>query len=320
MIRLTYIFLFITFFSVLSAQDITEQINTINTFIKFTDELPSEKRVTDTRKRGYYEILMNEYNQISGIFETLPANGVNTTFYHYYFDYGKLIAIREFTLQNKKSDLIRITANRLYYFDYEGLIKDSIVMKGKFTSTHKTLLTRGYDQYDYARRKYLESDPFTKLQADSVYAYIFNIKMENGKLNRDYSEGNIVNPDNKTLHHSALLPGRKLNQTQTKKIIAAVTDTLSYGYSHSACFIPRMGFVFYKSGKIAGHISICLECNGLSTWPYSSASELLISYRPGKECMACHGFSPKGQQRIKELCLELDLKLCETQNDRTDKE
>ena len=54
-----------------------------------------------------------------------------------------------------------------------------------------------------------------------------------------------------------------LNGKQTAAITDILSDKSTYGGPLAACFDPHLGLVFYREGKPAAYISVCLACNYL---------------------------------------------------------
>ena len=103
---------------------------------------------------------------------------------------------------------------------------------------------------------YSQNNPFTKLLFDKVIIYDF----EGGKG----SESLYIIDNN-----------GKLSETVKKKVILdqKTIETLSmkleskqsYGAGTASCFVPHFGIVYYLKNKPVAHISVCMDCNRLSS-------------------------------------------------------
>lgn len=142
--------------------------------------------------------------------------------------------------------------------------------------------------------------PFNKLDYNKVIAYDY----EGGK-----GEGVIdIITDGK------LAPTVKQQKELTQEQIDGLTNYLgansTYGGNKAFCFDPHLGIVFYKDSKVVAHISICLECNYLSSSIKIPATEVKkIKIGDDYEYPA-EGFSKLGRQKINSLCKQLNFSHC----------
>jgi hypothetical protein len=142
--------------------------------------------------------------------------------------------------------------------------------------------------------------PFNKLDYNKVIAYDY----EGGK-----GEGVIdIITDGK------LAPTVKQQKELTQEQVDGLTNYLgansTYGGSKAFCFDPHLGIVFYKDNKIVAHISICLECNYLSSSIKIPAAEVKkIKIGDDFEYPA-EGFSKLARQKINSLCKQLNFSHC----------
>jgi hypothetical protein len=99
-------------------------------------------------------------------------------------------------------------------------------------------------------------NPFLSLKFDKVIIYDF----EGGKSEQDYSivddEGQLA----KSIRKQAQLDKSTISTLNTK-----VGDIKSYGAVTAACFDPHLGIVYFLNDKVVAHISVCLDCNRLSS-------------------------------------------------------
>jgi len=56
-----------------------------------------------------------------------------------------------------------------------------------------------------------------------------------------------------------------LNTTEINKLSKRLDSKSSYGSGSAACFDPHLGIVYYYKTKIVAHVSVCLDCNALSS-------------------------------------------------------
>lgn len=120
---------------------------------------------------------------------------------------------------------------------------------------------------------------FSIVDYDEAIAYKYN------------GEGDI-----EIISRDGKLAGRIEKQTpitkkQAIKITNELCDASSYGSDVAACFDPHLGIVLYKEKKPVAHISICLDCNFLSSSIPIPAAE--------------SGFSDKGRERIEQFMKEM---------------
>lgn len=139
---------------------------------------------------------------------------------------------------------------------------------------------------------------------DSVLAYSFN--------KRWFGEDNQIITEYKSeLNQSAELPGVKLSDDQTMRILQILNDVSTYSGQPGACFDPRMGLVFYGAGKVVAHVSICFECNRLRSFPDINA-DVYARYA------GYFGFGKEGRSKLKAFCTELNLNYCDQHSDLFD--
>ncbi|MBX7153714.1 MAG: hypothetical protein K1X91_02045 [Bacteriodetes bacterium] len=107
-----------------------------------------------------------------------------------------------------------------------------------------------------------------------------------------------------------VLSNGKLHPTVTKKValqnqeanelVKSLLSPKTYDKRlKTACFIPRMGFVFYKGDSIVSHASVCLQCNQIDITP-----KLPVVQKNGGV------LSIVGQKYFESLCKKLDFLYC----------
>ncbi len=69
--------------------------------------------------------------------------------------------------------------------------------------------------------------------------------------------------DNKGQLAKSISKQIQLDKVIVSKLNEKLGNKKSYGDVTAACFDPHLGFVYYLSGKIVAHITICLDCNRL---------------------------------------------------------
>ncbi len=146
-------------------------------------------------------------------------------------------------------------------------------------------------------------NPFEISLYDKVVVYKFN-----GEIKNKEPEFAIVDTIG-NLAKTAKIPGKELKKKEIRKLDEILGDTATYGGATAACFIPRLGIVYYYKNKIIGQINICLECNYLQsnpeiplTWYYKTDI--------GNEIIPAKGFSKIGRKQLNEFCKKLDLGNC----------
>ena len=98
-------------------------------------------------------------------------------------------------------------------------------------------------------------NPFPFIRYDSVVMYDY----EQGR-----EEGEIV--------YNGMLDGRikklvVLDKATVNSINTIIGKGSSYNNIVAGCFDPHLGVVYYKTGKIVGYMSICLQCSNLYSTP-----------------------------------------------------
>ena len=142
--------------------------------------------------------------------------------------------------------------------------------------------------------------PFNKLVYNKVIAYDY----EGGK-----GEGVI-----EIITDGKIAPTVKKQKELTQEQVDGLTNYLgansTYGGTKAFCFDPHLGIVFYKDSKVVAHVSICLECNYLSSSIKIPATEVnKIKIGDDYEYPA-EGFSKSGRQKINSLCKQLTFSHC----------
>lgn len=83
--------------------------------------------------------------------------------------------------------------------------------------------------------------------------------------------------------HQRLGKGVLLTAVQEEELVGIFQSNSTYGSTVSACFNPRLAFVFFEGNKEVANALICLECNWMRTNPeiesaiFSSSGSLSIS-------------------------------------------
>ncbi|MCC6372715.1 MAG: hypothetical protein IT236_17050 [Bacteroidia bacterium] len=137
------------------------------------------------------------------------------------------------------------------------------------------------------------TNPFDTLKYDKAIAYDFKGEGEN----------EIVSGNNRLIESRKILKQSELSGIQVKRLNAILGDKKSYGGITAACFEPHLGIVFYKKGKIVGHISICLACNYHQSKPFIAAQHT----HKTDLCKTCYaiGYSKKARILLSEFVKEL---------------
>lgn len=125
--------------------------------------------------------------------------------------------------------------------------------------------------------------PFNKLTYNKVILYEFdggkpylNIVEENGKLSE------------------VITKQWELSQAQADSLLTLLADKSTYGSGSAACFTPHMGIVLYQNTQVVMHISICLDCNYLSSSIPIPAMGKMATGLP-------NGFSSRGKATLQKL-------------------
>ena len=99
------------------------------------------------------------------------------------------------------------------------------------------------------------NNPFLKLKFDKVVMYDF----EGTKGYNLY----IVNEKGQLA--TSITKQTQLDKEAIINLNAKLGNKKSYGCGTAACFDPHLGFVYYLNGKVIAQITICLDCNRLSS-------------------------------------------------------
>jgi hypothetical protein len=143
----------------------------------------------------------------------------------------------------------------------------------------------------------LAKAPFDTLRYDKVIAYEFDgMEERNTTIYSNYKGFSAV-----VLRHKAL------NQKQVNQLTAFLSNEKTYGSNTAACFVPKLGIVFFKDDKVTFVIDVCLDCNYLKSTTEIPASVVKKRSLGDNIEIAENGFSIQGQTAIINLCKELGL-------------
>jgi|GEM_PF-3072559 len=130
-------------------------------------------------------------------------------------------------------------------------------------------------------------------QADSVLAYNFNGNNGNSAMVECDA---LYGIRSKRLCPSAM-NRKKLSGKQMKELTEITSDTSTYSGSWTGlagtCFIPHMGFGFFKNDSLIAQVNVCFLCAGIRTRPYYHSD----------------GLTKKGGDRYIALARKLGLKV-----------
>ncbi len=97
---------------------------------------------------------------------------------------------------------------------------------------------------------------FAGIPYDSAVAYAYN------------GEGAREIVDEKGVLSDRIAQSTTMDKKQINALREILFSPSTYGGPIAACFEPHLGFVFYRAGKPAAHVSICFDCNYLvSSFP-----------------------------------------------------
>lgn len=95
---------------------------------------------------------------------------------------------------------------------------------------------------------------------------------------------------------SSAINERTLNTDQIEKLISITCDSTTFDGHWSGlagvCFIPHLGFGFFRNDSLIAQINVCFICGGIRTRPYYKSD----------------GLTEEGGWKYIELAEELDLK------------
>lgn len=100
-----------------------------------------------------------------------------------------------------------------------------------------------------------QKNPYATLKFDKVVMYDF----EGGK------GGDMYIVDEKGQLSKSIRKQMELDKTTISKLNGKLGDKKSFGGGTVACFDPHVGFVYYLKNKMVAQLSICLDCNRLSS-------------------------------------------------------
>lgn len=136
-------------------------------------------------------------------------------------------------------------------------------------------------------------------KADKVLA--FNYNGHNGN-SANVGCVDLYSLPDKKLCSSAGLP-RVLNNSEIDSLINITCDTATYTGDWSGlagvCFIPHLGFGFFKSDSLIAQVNVCFLCGGIRTRPYYCSD----------------GLSRSGGMRLAALTKKLGLEIVDGSTD-----
>lgn len=184
---------------------------------------------------------------------------------------------------------------------------DTTKIQTSLTSKPETIVIIREDRAELFPKKAKEINvnkkanrPFNKLDYNKVIAYDYEGGKGKGVVN-------IISNDKLA---PTVRQQKELTQEQIDYVTNFLGDNSTYGSGIASCFDPHLGLVFYKDSKIVAHISICLECNHLSSSVKIPAEEVRkIKIGDDYEYPA-KGFSKSGRRKINFLCRQLNFSHC----------
>jgi hypothetical protein len=144
-------------------------------------------------------------------------------------------------------------------------------------------------------------NPFLSLDFDKAIAYDY----EGGK-----GEGVIQIIDSNGVLAPTVTKSRELTIKQKNLVTHLFGSNSTYGEGYAACFEPHLGILFFNNNKVVAHLSICLECNYLSSSfliPATSFKKIKIS---DDSEYSEEGFSKIGRRKINSFCKQLNFDHC----------
>jgi hypothetical protein len=118
--------------------------------------------------------------------------------------------------------------------------------------------------------------------AETVFGFNFN-----------GNNGNPANVECEYLYDSGQLCGsatspKQLDSQQIQELIAITTDTTTYNGSWSGltgvCFVPHLGFAFFRHDSLVAQVNVCFLCSGIRTIPsYQSDGLTLVGAQQYKQ-------------------------------------
>jgi hypothetical protein len=145
------------------------------------------------------------------------------------------------------------------------------------------------------------SNPFLSLNFNKAIAYDY----EGGK-----GEGVIEIIDSNGVLAPTVTKSRELTIKQKNLVTHLFGSNSTYGEGYAACFEPHLGILFFYNDKVVAYLSICLECNYLSSSfliPATSFKKIKVS---DDFEYSAEGFSKIGRRKINSLCKELNFDHC----------
>lgn len=101
-----------------------------------------------------------------------------------------------------------------------------------------------------------QQKPFSTLRFDKVVMYDFSGGKGEGIISIIDDKGNLA----ETVKKKVIL------DQETAKILSKKLESKeSFGGGTAACFNPHLGIVYYLKNNPVAHISVCLDCNRLSS-------------------------------------------------------
>lgn len=112
--------------------------------------------------------------------------------------------------------------------------------------------------------------------ADKILAYNYNKGQEN-PANMGDDNQYLYNLETSDLYAGSYNE-TSLNQEQQLDLISIITDTNTYSGNWSGlagvCYIPHVGFGFFKEDSLISQVSVCFMCSGIRTNPFYKSDGL----------------------------------------------
>lgn len=181
---------------------------------------------------------------------------------------------RVFVAYGKEGEIMERVTNDLYVkLDKEGELND--LRLGYAFLPHRdhgdALHEAAYKAFEF----FYSSADWANFEFDEVRAYRYDNSVTDtvpyyaGVIHYDLLNPTIITPE-----------GALLNDSQTELLLKIMNGEMEPNeFIGADCYNPRHGFIFYRDNKAVGHISICLECNGISAVPRSRISDV-NAFRP----------------------------------------
>lgn len=182
-------------------------------------------------------------------------------------------------------------------------------------STFRPILIEGENVIEQLLRFFQVTDSVIKANQDSTIEHSEAVTFSELSYERavayeyDGTGGFLILDRGGELHQS-VTSSKPLSSDQAADLVNLIDDPKMYGANYADCFDPHLGVVFYRLGRVVGHVSICLDCNYLlGSQPIPASMQQSVQVSPDYS-RPLIGFSKAARAQIRTLCQQLGFSEC----------